>query len=200
MTSKSPFATDKKQLRNVLTNSIQGVWKGDGLDVFPTPHGTAETAYVETMTFGEIFETVNPGGPNNSQTLIGIHYYTKLDNKKTKVPMHQETGYWLFDVDKGEFIKAIAIPRGITILAGGVFMPILLQGASFETLISASAENSSNIFGISNATFLEQIAPTTKFTTQIQLRNDTLTYFESSILRIQGQLLDHTDTANLIKQ
>ena len=200
MASISPFSIEKDQLRTALAGSIQGTWIGDGTDVFPTPNGPVSTEYVETMKLGELFEVVNPGGPGTQQTLIGIRYSTQLANKQTNAAMHQETGYWLFDAQNGSFMKAISIPRGITILAGGGFFPVSLQRTPLGVFIFASAENSSNVFGISNATFLEQVAPTTKFTSQIMVVDNALSYFESSMLTIQGQSLQHTDTATLTKQ
>ncbi len=188
---------NKVDLMKALEEYFQGVWQGEGMDTFPTPQGPVKTAYSETMTFGELFVTVNPGGPGNDQTLIGVHYITKLINKATKVPMHQETGYWLFDIENGIYMKAISIPRGITILAGGTFYQTTIND---NMIISASAQIGSNIYGICNDTFLNNVAPTTKFSSSIQMNSTTLYYFEDSNLKIQGQDFNHTDEATLIKQ
>lgn len=184
-----------------LTTTLAGTWQGNGMDVFPTPQGVMRTEYFESMTFGEVFDTVNPGGPNVNQTLIGIHYYTKLSDAKTGEPMHQETGYWLFDVERGRFMKAIAIPRAITILAGGNY--VLLNpggGPAPATLwMNAAATQGDDTFGIANDTFLNTISPTTRFTTSIILSDNSLYYKEDSLLTIQNTQENHTDEATLTK-
>ena len=70
MTIKSPFSVDKSTLTHALSQSTQGTWQGEGTDVFPSPHGNVTTKYIETMTLGEPFETVNPDGPNSGQTHV----------------------------------------------------------------------------------------------------------------------------------
>ena len=35
-------------------------------------------------------------------------------------PFHTEVGYWLWDGATGEILRAFVVPRGITVLAGGV--------------------------------------------------------------------------------
>jgi hypothetical protein len=198
METKTDLTTQEQQFMKVMSGFFQGTWKGDGMDTFPTPQGPVKTAYIETMTFGALFATVNPGGgPISPQTLIGVHYYTQLINKATQVAMHQETGYWLFDILNGTFRKAIAIPRGITILAGGTFKQTNINDIME---ISASAQMGAETFGICNEPFLMNVAPTTSFSSTIKINETALYYYEDSILKIQGQDFNHTDEASLIKQ
>ena len=35
-------------------------------------------------------------------------------------PFHTEVGYWLWDGATGEIVREFVVPRGITVLAGGV--------------------------------------------------------------------------------
>ena len=35
-------------------------------------------------------------------------------------PFHTEVGYWLWDGATGEIVRGFVVPRGITVLAGGV--------------------------------------------------------------------------------
>lgn len=189
-----------EMMKEALIGELTGTWKGTGVDVFPTPQGPMRTEYSETTTFGEVFNTVNPGGPHNSQTLICVHYITKLVNAKTLEPMHQETGYWLFDSERGKFIKAIAIPRGISILAGGSYMmKDPGEWPPSSVWMNASANEGCQTFGISSDHFLTSVAPTTRFNTSIVWIGESLSYKEDSILKIQGQYVHHTDEATLSK-
>ena len=38
-------------------------------------------------------------------------------------PFHTEVGYWLWDPATGEVLRAFAVPRGVTVLAGGTATP-----------------------------------------------------------------------------
>lgn len=186
-------------IEDALKATMSDSWTGTGEDVFPTPDGPIKTKYTETTTFGEPFWTINPGGPNNgSQELSCINYITKLVNYDTKLPMHQECGYWLFDVLNKRFIKAIAIPRGISILAGGTYRAEYDRNRP-RIIINASAKVGEPTFGISSDLFLSRVSPTTSFTTTITLYADSYHYNEDSILKIGKNELHHTDEATLNK-
>ncbi|NES00539.1 MAG: FABP family protein [Symploca sp. SIO1B1] len=191
--------TEQDLFVQALNSTIQGTWTGSGVDVFPTPSGPQKTDYTETTTFGEVFQTINPGGPKNRQVLDCVHYSTNLVNAQTKKPMHQETGYWLIDAAQTKFIKAIAIPRGISILAGGTYH--IFSGSSRDPIfvLNASANVGSPTFGISSDHFLSSVSPTTRFNITIELTGDRMSYKEDSILKIDEQYLHHTDEATLSK-
>ena len=186
---------DVEKVKAALTASM-GTYVGNGTDTFPTPQGPMVTTYRETMVMGAPFQTANPGGPGMSQNLLCVQYYTQLVNAQTGVPMHQETGFWMLSMETNLFMKAISIPRGITILAGGTWTLDITNGLT----MMGSAQAGSLTFGISNEPFLNQAAPTESFTTTMVNTSNSISYKEDSILKIQGQNFNHTDEANLILQ
>ena len=186
---------DVEQLKAALTDSM-GTYVGLGTDTFPTPQGPMVTQYRETMVMGAPFQTANPGGPGMSQNLLCVQYYTQLVNAQNGAPMHQETGFWMLSMETTLFMKAISIPRGIAILAGGTWSLDITTGLT----MMAAAEAGSLTFGISNEPYLNQAAPTESFTTTMVNTSNSISYKEDSVLKIEGQTFNHTDEAALTLQ
>ena len=176
-----------------LTSGIEGTYIGIGTDTFPTPNGPQITKYRETMTVSP-WAVVNNPGPNGGQTLTFLQYATALVNATTGAPMHQECGFWMFQAN-GTFQKAIAIPRGISILAGGLW-----TNTPASLVANATAQAGSATYGISNEPYLNTAAPTTKFTNSITSTGTSIAYNEDSVLHIEGQDFNHTDQATLYRQ
>jgi len=192
MSKTDKIPQDESLLLDHLNSLADSTWIGQGQDTFPTPNGPVITEYSETMTMGPTFKIIN-GDPNTGQVLWCAHYYTQLANAVTGVAMHQETGYWMFNFVDGTFRKAVSIPRGIAILAGGTFVLTVENGL----VMKAAAASGSSIYGISNEPYLNQYAQTQSFTTTMSQTNDTYTYSEDSVLDIMGQKFNHTDKATL---
>ena len=73
------------------------------------------TPYLEKVTF-------KPFGPvdNGSQPLYGLDYKSAMWRGDEENPFHTEVGYWLWDGATGEVMRGFVVPRGITVLAGGI--------------------------------------------------------------------------------
>lgn len=69
--------------------------------------------------------TFSPFGPvdNGPQQLFGLDYRTaawRASDPEGSDPFHTEVGYWLWDASSGHVMRCFMVPRGSTILAGGV--------------------------------------------------------------------------------
>jgi len=98
-------------------SALAGVWEGDaGLD---TSYSHSRDAAVLTPYRERV--TLAPFGPvcNGTQRLFGLDYQTAMWRADEANPFHTEVGYWLWDAESGEVLRAFVVPRGITVLAGG---------------------------------------------------------------------------------
>ncbi|HEY8545443.1 MAG TPA: heme-binding beta-barrel domain-containing protein [Acidimicrobiales bacterium] len=96
---------------------LAGAWEGDGgVDVaYSHQRGRVVcTPYRERATF-------EPFGPvrNGRQRLFGLDHRTTMWRADESIPFHTEVGYWLWDPDSGEVLRAFVVPRGVAVLAGG---------------------------------------------------------------------------------
>ena len=103
--------------------ALAGTWRGDeGLDVaWSHAHGASwESPYTEELT-------LTPFGPvvNGSQHLYGLDHRSSMWRGGEQVPFHTEVGYWLWDSATNEVVRGFVVPRGITVLAGGVAEPVV---------------------------------------------------------------------------
>ena len=167
--------------------ALIGEWEGDqGLDV---AYGNEEGAVIETP-FRERM-TFNPFGPvdNGSQHLYGLDYKTAMWRNDEENPFHTEVGYWLWDSATGEVLRAVAIPRGITVLAGGH-----ADGDATEFTLKAAVGDAQ--YPIGEGTYLTANASSVSFETTITLGgDDTWSYTETTMLRMNEfpDLLPHSD-------
>src|SRR5262252_2451916 len=98
-----------------LTRLI-GTWRGDrGMDVAPDPDGTEENPYFETIEFTPFGDVTNA----NTEILVGLRYHQTVSRKSTKLPFHDQVGYWTWNAATGEVIQSLLIPRVVAVLAGG---------------------------------------------------------------------------------
>ncbi len=173
--------------------ALAGVWEGDaGLDVTPSSlsHDAAQTRFRERMCF-------TPLGPvsNGPQILYGLRYSTTAWPLGEDEPFHEETGYWLWDAQRGEVMRCFMVPRGVTVLAGGKASPT----ASCFTM---TAELGSPCFGILSNPFLDKHFRTVRFDVTVSLNEDgSLSYHEDTQLLIPGldEPFHHTDRNRLLR-
>src|SRR4051794_24918162 len=97
---------------------LAGEWQGEGGLDTAFSHSRNEvvaTPYLEKLT-------LKPFGPvdNGSQHLYGLDYKSAMWRNDEENPFHTEVGYWLWDGATGEIMRGFVVPRGITVLAGGV--------------------------------------------------------------------------------
>jgi hypothetical protein len=170
---------------------LVGEWEGDGgLD---TAYSHArevvfQTPYLEKATF-------KPFGPvdNGRQSLYGLDYKSAMWRNDEANPFHTEVGYWLWDSATGEVLRGFVVPRGITVLAGG----IATAGA---TEFSLSARPGDRNYAIGENKYLTDNASTISYDAKITINADgTWSYDEVTMLKMteMPEPFAHTDVNTL---
>ena len=166
--------------------AMVGEWEGEGGLDTSYSHSRGEvvgTPYLEKVTF-------KPFGPvdNGSQHLYGLDYKTAMWRNDEENPFHTEVGYWLWDGATGEILRAFAVPRGITVLAGGHAD----ADATTFTLKSAVGDPQ---YPIGEGRYLTANASSVSYEATITLGDGTWSYAETTMLRMKemADLLPHTD-------
>jgi len=174
-----------------LKNLI-GRWEGNtGEDTAPSP-----SRGIEVNKFREIidFELINEVD-NHEQFINGVRYKMTAWEDGDEEPFHEEVGYYLWDADRKEIIKSFIIPRGVSVLAGGV-------SEGNASSIYLEANRGSNTYGICSNLFLEKEFKTMKYTLNLDFINEhTFKYEQITQLKIKNQeeLFLHKDT-NILKK
>lgn len=169
---------------------LAGEWEGDeGVDA-AFSHSQAcmvDTPYRERATF-------SPFGPvqNGNQVLYGLDYRTAAWRSGEDEPFHTEVGYWLWDGETGQVMRCFMVPRGSTLLAGG------LAEADARTF-SLQAELGSETYGILSNPYLHTAARTTLYQVTVELTGDSFVYRSTTIIEHNrvAEPIAHTDTNRL---
>ena len=156
--------------------ALIGEWEGsEGLDIsYHNAHGQVrETPYRERVT-------LEPFGPvaNGSQQLYGLDYRMAAWRLNEENPFHTEVGYWLWDAEDSQVIRAFVVPRGTTLLAGG-------QAGASDSSFLLEANVGSETYGILSNRYLAAKARTTKYTCQVFTANGAFSY-ESCTTYVHG--------------
>ena len=167
-----------------------GEWEGTGGLDTAYSHSRGEvvgTPYLEKLTF-------KPFGPvdNGSQHLYGLDYKTAMWRDDEANPFHTEVGYWLWDGATGEVLRGFVVPRGITVLAGGV-------AAADATSFRLTATKGASEYTIGENEYLAKAASTVSYEVTITIGDGTWSYSESTGLRMKefGEIFAHTDANTL---
>ena len=172
-----------------------GNWKGDkGLDIAPDPSGTESNPYYETITFTAIGEVGNA----ESQVLAAVHYRQIVKRKSNDKAFHDETGYWMWDSEAGIIMHSLTIPRAVSVLAGGTFNGESNAGGSIILEVSAGLNDKD--WKIIQSPFMQENARTTEFRHRITVGSGKLSYTETTIIKIYGKVIEHTDQNELTLQ
>ena len=165
---------------------IAGEWEGTGgLD---TAYSHAQekvlgTPYLEKLTLKKF-------GPvdNGSQSLYGLDYKSAMWRNDEENPFHTEVGYWLWDAATGEIMRGFVVPRGITVLAGGV-------ADADATSFTLSAKAGDPQYSIGENKYLAQNASTLSYDVTISIDGDSWSYDETTMLRMKEfpEPFAHTD-------
>ncbi|GMQ91144.1 MAG: heme-binding beta-barrel domain-containing protein [Gammaproteobacteria bacterium] len=172
-----------------------GIWKGDkGVDIAPEPDGTENNPYYETISFTAIGDVTNA----ESQVLAAVHYRQIVQRKSNDKVFHDETGYWMWDAKNSVIMHSLTIPRGVSVLAGGVYNNEKSDDGS--VILEVSAAIDSKDWQIMQSPFMQQHARTTAFRHRVTVGNDRLSYSETTMLEIYGRVFEHSDENELIRQ
>lgn len=172
-----------------------GVWSGNkGLDVSPEPDGAENNPYYETIVFSRIGNVTNA----ESQMIAAIHYRQIVQRKSNDKVFHDETGYWMWDAAAKIIMHSLTIPRAVCVLAGGRHNGKRTADGNF--LLEVSARINDENWQIIQSPFMRDNARTTEFHHRITVGNGKLSYSETTIVDIYGEVFEHTDDNELMRQ
>ncbi len=170
--------------------ALAGDWEGDaGRDVaFSHRRGEmVTTPYRERAT-------LVPFGPvvNGRRTLFGLDHRTDMWRGRETVPFHSEVGYWLWDAAAGEVLRCFVVPRGITVLAGGIAAPDASE-------LALAADLGAERFAIAESAHLAADASSLSYRAAVRVDGATWSYDEVTRIRFasRGEPVDHTDRNTL---
>ncbi len=170
-----------------------GEWRGDkGMDVAPEPDGAEQNPYYERITFEAIGDVTNA----ERQTLSALRYHQVVSRKSDDGVFHNETGYWLWDANDAVVVQTLTIPRGVSLVAGGVYPAASRVN---EATLTVQARAGDPDWGIVQSPFMRDNARTVGFTHSIEVSGDRLVYSEATELEIYGRTFVHTDQNTLAR-
>ena len=157
--------------------ALAGEWEAEGgLDTAysHSRHEVLDTPYLEKLT-------MKPFGPveNGDQALYGLDYKSAMWRGSEDNPFHTEVGYWLWDAATGEVMRGFVVPRGITVLAGGI-------AAADATQWVMRAELGGEQYTIGENKYLAGNASTLSYEVTITVNgDDSWSYHETTMLRMR---------------
>ncbi len=171
--------------------ALAGEWEGvEGFDtVFSRALGREiRTPYREHVTF-------TPFGPvaNGEQRVYGLDYRTEMWRGGELLPFHAEVGYWLYDADTTEILRAFVVPRGVTVLAGG-------HAEASADAFTLRADSTDRHYTIGESQFLTKRASSTTYRVAVRLHPDGVwSYDQVTTLRFAelAEPFAHTDRNTL---
>jgi hypothetical protein len=166
--------------------ALMGEWQGDkGTDTAPEPDGSEENNYSETLTFEAIGNTSNA----EMQDLAGVLYHQVVTRIRDQKPIHNQTGYWMWDKENNLVMHSFTIPRGVCVLAGGE--------VSTDNTLEVQAAMGDKEWEIIQSPFMKKKARTVKYQHKVTVKGDTLNYQQTMSLEIYGKQFEHTDNNTL---
>lgn len=186
--------TEQNEMDYGPLSALIGTWSGsNGTDIAPEPGGTEKNSYFETIIFEAIGDVTNA----ESQDLTVLRYHQSVSRKSNRQVFHDQTGYWIWDSQTRTVLHAFVIPRGVNILAGGVFNGANDSQGNIELNVTARLDDPD--WGILQSRFMQDNAKTIEFQQQLIFNQTTLAYFQTTVLEIYGNRFEHTDRNELEK-
>lgn len=168
-----------------------GTWKGDkGMDLAPEPDENVINPYYETITFERAGDVDNA----DEQVLAIARYHLSVRKKSTDETFHDQVGYWLWDKENQLIMHSFTIPRGLSILAGGMFNEV---NANDNKVTFNVATKLGEDEGIAQSPFMLDNAKTVEFNQKLTVNENELSYSQTTVLDIYGRMVDHTDSNTL---
>ena len=171
-----------------------GTWEGGkGMDVAPEPDGIEENPYYETIIFEAAGDVTNA----ESQVLAVVRYHQIVSRKSNSQIFHDENGYWLWDAQQELIMQSFVIPRAVCVIAGSKY-----EGNSNIDIIklAVSAKDGDPDWGILQSPFMRDNAKTVEFHHEVEIKEDVLSYSETTVVNIYDQIFDHTDSNELVRR
>ena len=131
---------------------------------------------------------------NGRQHLYGLDYKTAMWRDDEENPFHTEVGYWLWDGDTGEVMRGFVVPRGITVLAGGIT-------AADTTSFTMSATKGATNYAIGENQYLAGNASSISYEVTITIGDGSWRYEETTMLKMNEfpEPFAHTDHNTLYR-
>ena len=187
--------SENKEIVYGPLGDLIGVWHGDkGLDIAPEPEGDESNPYYETLTFTAIGDVTNA----ETQVLAVLHYRQIVQRKSNDKIFHDQTGYWMWDANAGVIMHSLTIPRGVSVLAGGVYAGKKEDNGRIVLEVAAGLNNKD--WQIIQSPFMQDNARTTDYCHCISVGKDKLSYSQTIMVEIYGKVFEHTDQNELIRQ
>jgi len=169
---------------------LAGEWEGEGgLD---TAFSHAQDKVLGTPYLEKC--SLKPFGPvdNGNQHLYGLDYRTAMWRGYEENPFHTEVGYWLWDAATGEIIRGFVVPRGITVLAGGI-------ATADTTQFTLTATHGHPQYDIGENLYLAKNASTLSYEVTITVGDGSWSYDETTMLQMNefDEPFAHTDNNTL---
>jgi len=169
---------------------LAGEWEGEGgLD---TAFSHAQDKVLGTPYLEKC--SLKPFGPvdNGNQHLYGLDYRTAMWRGYEENPFHTEVGYWLWDAATGEIIRGFVVPRGITVLAGGI-------ATADTTQFTLTATHGHPQYDIGENLYLAKNTSTLSYEVTITVGDGSWSYDETTMLQMNefDEPFAHTDNNTL---
>ena len=170
---------------------LVGTWKSvetGGIDVSPGQEGTdvgaggpAVTPFYEVMTFEVAADATNA----SDQYLVALYYEQEVFRKADDSKFHDQRGYFIYDQKNQIVYNSYCVPRTTCVTA---------EGPAGDTMTLVASKR-----GIAESEYMTDNATTTGFTMNISISDDTLTYSQTTGLKIYDNAFAHTDSSTLVK-
>ncbi len=169
-------------------SGLVGRWQGsEGTDVAPEPEGDEESAYYETL----LFEAAGDVDNADTQELSIVRYHQVVSRKRNDKVFHNESGYLTWEPAASALSLSFTIPRMVAVLAHGEVAyeddEIILR---FQSVAGTQ-------WGMIESPFMCAHAHTRQFQREIRLRENSLTYQQTTEIEIYGRVVQHTDRNTL---
>ncbi|MFA0442681.1 heme-binding beta-barrel domain-containing protein [Vibrio sp. 10N.222.51.C12] len=167
---------------------LVGTWKtvDTGVDLSPAQAGTEQgkgapaiTPFYEVMTFEVAADAVNA----SEQTLVALYYKQEVFRKVDDSKFHDQRGYFIYDQENQVVYNSFCVPRTTCVTA---------EGPAGNNMTLTMSDR-----GVAESNFMQQKASTTGFTMNLNIEGDTLTYSQSTMLKIYDGEFAHTDSSVL---
>jgi len=171
--------------------SLIGQWIGTkGVDVAPEPNGVERTSFIDELI-------ISPSGPATNaeeQNLVSVRYRHIVRKEENGLVFHDQIGHWLYESATNLVMHSLTIPRGVCVLAGGT-----VSQQEGVTHFNVKAEAGSDTFGVIQSPFLLDKAATKAFEMTLTVKNNEMSYKETTALHIYGRDFSHVDKSTLKK-
>jgi methylamine---glutamate N-methyltransferase subunit C len=168
--------------------ALIGNWSGNrGVDLAPEPDGEEREPYYETILYEAIGDLKNA----EEERIWALRYHQVVYRQRNGEMFHNETGYWMWSASNKTVMHSLTIPRGVCVLAGGIFDGDCESGKPIT--ISVAAKLGDPDWGIIQSPFMSKKASTLAFSQTVTVDGDRMEYQESTLLDIYGRKFDHTD-------